>query len=106
MLEWWLERGTRIALYQEINLRLLSNGGEGADSCLFLNAQNKQTEKKIIAPLRKMGIPAAAIVDIDILKKNGLKELLRRPTSRQPLIQSLGVLRGTFVRPSTMQVLI
>jgi hypothetical protein len=37
----------------------------------FLNAQNKQTIYSIIKPLRELGIPAAAIVDIDILKEGG-----------------------------------
>ncbi|MGB7099794.1 MAG: hypothetical protein WBD95_13650, partial [Xanthobacteraceae bacterium] len=31
----------------------------------------KQTEQDIIGPLRKFGVPAAAIVDIDILKDGG-----------------------------------
>jgi hypothetical protein len=58
------------AFYQEINQRLTSVG-EGARGSLFLNAQNKQTVQRICQPLRALGIPAAAIVDIDILKKGG-----------------------------------
>jgi ABC-type transporter Mla maintaining outer membrane lipid asymmetry ATPase subunit MlaF len=57
------------AFYQEINQRLLTSGG--AKNTLFLNAQNKQTVQRIIQPLRDLGIPAAAIVDIDILRKGG-----------------------------------
>jgi hypothetical protein len=41
-------------------------------NCLFLHAQNKQTVKTIIKPLRKLGIPVAGIVDIDILKEGGV----------------------------------
>ncbi|MDA0200126.1 MAG: ATP-binding protein, partial [Bacteroidetes bacterium] len=39
--------------------------------CLFLNAQNKQTVWDIVQPLRELGIPAAGIVDIDVLKEGG-----------------------------------
>ena len=60
------------AFYQEINERLLDAGdGRGIPNCLFLNAQNKQTVKSIIKPLREIGIPAVAVIDIDILKEGG-----------------------------------
>lgn len=59
------------AFYQEINHRLVAQK-EGAASCLFLNAQNKQTVQRIIQPLRNLGIPAAGIVDIDVLKEGGV----------------------------------
>ncbi|EOW9393500.1 ATP-dependent endonuclease [Vibrio cholerae] len=60
------------AFYQEINDRLLKySPGSGISNCLFINAQNKQTVHQIIKPLRELGIPAAAVVDIDILKEGG-----------------------------------
>ncbi|MEX2492395.1 MAG: ATP-binding protein [Nitrospirales bacterium] len=60
------------AFYQEINERLLRYKPEwGISNCLFINAQNKQTVKTIIQPLRDLGIPAAGIVDIDVLKEGG-----------------------------------
>jgi len=60
------------AFYQEINERLLSeNDPRGITSCLFLNAQNKQTVWDIVKPLRELGIPALGIVDIDVLKEGG-----------------------------------
>lgn len=60
------------ALYQEINERLLARNDERAiPSCLFINAQNKQTVWEIVKPLRELGIPAAGIVDIDVLKEGG-----------------------------------
>lgn len=60
------------AFYQEINDRLLKySEGKGIPNCLFLHAQNKQTVKTIIKPLRELGIPVAGIVDIDILKEGG-----------------------------------
>jgi predicted ATPase len=60
------------AFYQEINERLLRYLPEsGIPNCLFLHAQNKQTVRTIIGPLRQLGIPAAGIVDIDVLKEGG-----------------------------------
>ncbi|MDD2582007.1 MAG: AAA family ATPase [Desulfuromonadaceae bacterium] len=60
------------AFYQEINERLLlDKDPRGIEGCLFLNAQNKQTVWDIVRPLRELGIPAAGIVDIDVLKEGG-----------------------------------
>ena len=60
------------AFYQEINERLLRyQSSFGIPNCLFLNAQNKQTVRTIIRPLRELGIPAVGIVDIDVLKEGG-----------------------------------
>lgn len=60
------------AFYQEVNDRLLKHSeGRGIPNCLFLHAQNKQTVKTIIKPLRELGIPVAGIVDIDVLKDGG-----------------------------------
>jgi hypothetical protein len=60
------------AFYEEINARLQrQNPPRGIPNCLFLNAQNKTTIHEIIRPLREMGIPAAGIVDVDILKDKG-----------------------------------
>lgn len=60
------------AFYQEINERLLfAKDPRGIEGCLFLNAQNKQTVWDIVQPLRELGIPAAGIVDIDVLKEGG-----------------------------------
>lgn len=60
------------AFYQEVNERLLRFKPEwGIPNCLFINAQNKQTVHTIVRPLRELGIPAAGIVDIDVLKEGG-----------------------------------
>lgn len=60
------------AFYQEVNERLLQFNPEwGIPNCLFLNAQNKQTVQTLLKPLRKLGIPAAGIVDVDVLKEGG-----------------------------------
>jgi hypothetical protein len=58
------------AFYAEIYHRLLTDSGD-LPSVLFVNAQNKQTIKDIIGPLRKFGVPAAAISDVDIIKDGG-----------------------------------
>ncbi|MCA1492686.1 AAA family ATPase [Ensifer sp. NBAIM29] len=58
------------AFYQEVYYRL-SEQEKGYPSLLFVNAQNKQTIRDIIGPLRAFGVPAAAIVDVDILKDGG-----------------------------------
>jgi energy-coupling factor transporter ATP-binding protein EcfA2 len=64
--------------YSEINERLLAARAGGADGCLFLNAQNKQTIRRIVRPLREMGIPAVAVADLDILKgREDFRDLLK-----------------------------
>lgn len=66
------ESDTDRAFYQEINARLQGlSPPRGIPNCLFLNAQNKTTIHEIVRPLREMGIPAAGIVDVDILKDRG-----------------------------------
>ncbi|EGP4958298.1 ATP-binding protein [Enterococcus faecium] len=60
------------AFYQEINNRLREFKPEWAiDDCLFLNAQNKQTVGVIVRTLREIGIPAASILDFDMIKDGG-----------------------------------
>ncbi len=60
------------AFYQEINERLLRYKPEwGIPNCLFLNSQGKHTLHTIMQPLRKLGIPSAGIVDVDVLKDSG-----------------------------------
>ena len=64
--------------YAEVNERLLAARAGGADGTLFLNAQNKQTIRRIVRPLREMGIPAVAVVDLDLLKgKEDFRDLLK-----------------------------
>ncbi len=84
------------AFYQEINDRLSGANGAAMD-CIFLNAQNKMTVRRIVQPLREMGIPAAAIVDLDIVKKgtgNDLRDLMAAAYVPDGLIKSYGQLRG------------
>lgn len=89
------------AFYQEINERLLKFSSEsGIPNCLFINAQNKQTVYQIIKPLRELGIPAATIVDIDILKEGGTvwTNFLKGGFVPEISNESLGSLRNTVKR--------
>ncbi len=54
------------SFYDEVNRRLTETG-RGVDDTLFLNAQNWQTIPRIAGPLRRVGIPAAAVLDFDVL---------------------------------------
>ena len=85
------------AFYQEINDRLLGENQGAAVDCIFLNSQNKQTIRRIVGPLRDMGIPAAGIVDLDIIKKGNdhdLSDLMKAANVSDGLVKSLGQLRG------------
>jgi ABC-type cobalamin/Fe3+-siderophores transport system ATPase subunit len=55
------------AFYNEINRRLVAVDRGSADT-FFSNAQNWQTIARVVGPLRKLGIPAAGILDLDVLE--------------------------------------
>lgn len=88
------EADTDRAFYDEVNERLLRSKPEcGIPHCLFLRGQNKQSVRTIVKPLRELGIPTAAIVDVDIVKEGGtvwsdflgsgfVPEIEREPLSR------------------------
>lgn len=92
------EGDTDRAFYNEINERMLSYTANGIENCLFANAQNKQTICDIIKPLREMGIPAAAIVDIDVFKEGGktFTKLLNGAFIPDGLHQSFSNLRASI----------
>ena len=54
------------ALYDEVNFRLLQEEA-GMEDALFLNGQNWQTIPRLVSPLREIGIPAAAVFDLDVI---------------------------------------
>jgi hypothetical protein len=56
------------AFYSEIYSRVRQDEPALPD-ILFLNAQNKQTAREIFGPLRRFGVPAAAILDVDVIKE-------------------------------------
>ena len=88
--------------YGEVYHRLAEEE-KGYPSILFVNAQNKQTEQDIVGPLRRFGVPADAVVDIDIIKDGGQTwtgwlEAVQVPT---PLRGAYGVARGDIARRFT-----
>jgi hypothetical protein len=54
------------AFYDEINRRLVA-AGRGVAEAQFVNAQNWSTEARVIGPLRRLGVPAAGVLDLDTL---------------------------------------
>ena len=81
------------AFYDEINARLLA-GGEGAADVLFLNANGKDSLARIVGPLRKLGIPAAAIADLDLIEEGAFGELLDACNVPPASANALTTLRG------------
>lgn len=60
------------AFYQECNDRMLGvRDPRSASDTLFLNANGKDVVPMIVLPLRRLGIPAVSIVDLDVVKKGG-----------------------------------
>jgi hypothetical protein len=62
------------AFYEEVNYRL-QQAGRGISDALFMNAQNWQTIPRIVSPLRKLGIPAAAVVDFDVIMDENFQHI-------------------------------
>ena len=85
------------AFYQEVNDRLLGANQGTVPDCIFLNAQNKQTVRRVVRPLRDMGVPAVAVVDLDIIRKStnhDLRDLMEAAYVPDGLVKSYGQLRG------------
>ncbi len=67
------EADTDRAFYSEINDRLTRTEDPRAiEHALFLNADNHQTIPHIISPLRKLGISAVGIFDLDAISEGGI----------------------------------
>lgn len=76
------------AFYDEINYRLQIKK-KGIPDALFLNAQNWQTIPRIIEPLRRIGIPAAAVFDFDVITDEDFKKIWPMIHVSQNTLQSL-----------------
>lgn len=63
-------------LYEEVNTRLRAVG-RGVHDCLLLNAGNWQNVRKLVGPMRALGIPAAAVVDLDVIRKTEFTALMK-----------------------------
>lgn len=65
-----VEGDTDRMFYDEINERL-DDVGRGVSDALVINAHSWQTVGRIVEPLRRLGVPAAAILDLDAIIKGG-----------------------------------
>ncbi len=66
------------ALYEEVNSRIAAISQKQSAEAIFINAHTKQSTAKIAGPLRRMGIPAAVVIDFDIFNGNeDFKHLVR-----------------------------
>jgi hypothetical protein len=83
------EADTDRAFYQEVNERLIAFDNGGVTNGVFLNSNGKDALRFIVQPLREMGIPAAAIVDLDVIKPGTLKPLLQAAFVPPPLASTL-----------------
>ncbi len=93
------------AFYQEINERLRIEGAVfkktdvHSRDCLFINGHSKQNVPKLLGTLRRMGIPSAGVVDLDLLKDKGVvNDLLREGGAADALCRSMGQLRGEICK--------
>lgn len=60
------------AFYDEINHRLVTfRDSRGISNCLIINTNGKSAIHRVLKPLRELGIPTAAIVDVDVIKEGG-----------------------------------
>src|SRR5262249_47597493 len=78
------------AFYDEMNGGLYAEN-RGVQDALFLNAQNRDTIQRIVGPLRRTGIPAVAIVDLDLLEDGSRATWLA-------LLETCGVLQPDVAR--------
>lgn len=79
------EGDTDRAFYQEINNRLINlNDERGISNSLFINANGKDAIPVIMEPLRSLGIPAAAIYDLDFVKDGRSPSVKRLRAARIP----------------------
>jgi len=79
------------AFYEELNRRLVLVG-RGVRDALFSNAQNAQTISKLVVPLRKIGVPAVALADLDAIADTdgSWGALLRSCNVPESLLPELG----------------
>lgn len=66
-----------------------AGGRTGAQDTVFLNAQNWQTTKTIAGPLRALGIPAAVVLDLDVLLRDQWAALFQVAGIEEPIRTSL-----------------
>jgi energy-coupling factor transporter ATP-binding protein EcfA2 len=80
--------------YQEIHERLSKADGSGSGNSIFLQGYGWQRIARIVRPLRNLGIPAAAIVDLDTLFKEEFADLMSACSVPEASIKGFGQIRG------------
>jgi energy-coupling factor transporter ATP-binding protein EcfA2 len=80
------------AFYDAINQRLRAVG-RGTEDIVFLAAVGKDTVHKLVEPLRRIGIPAVALMDLDVLEYQGtawdnILDACQMPQSRRQHYES------------------
>lgn len=82
------------AFYREVNWRLEAAHRAFVRDAVFLRVPGKAVLHRLVRPLRLMGIPTAAIVDIDILKGKDLNELCDACSVPEALKKGWAATRG------------
>ena len=92
------EGDTDRAFYDEVNYRLVG-AGRGSEATLFVRAGTKQSVPRMVQMLRSLGVPAAGIVDLDVLKDGGGEWLrvLRAAGIPKLLEEPLALTRGSVL---------
>lgn len=90
------------AFYDEINERLRRENEHGngteryARDCLFINSHGKSSIDRLVGMLRTMGIPTAAVVDLDVLQDAGAvaSRLLNQAGAGKAISGGIGQVRS------------
>ncbi|ENQ7718315.1 ATP-dependent nuclease [Bombella apis] len=85
------------AFYDEVNARLVMEH-RGIEDALFLNAQNWQTIPRIALPLRSLGVPAASIMDFDVLMDNDFAHIWPLLGAQDAVLKPLQVRRDALAK--------
>jgi hypothetical protein len=91
--------GDRV-LYNEINDRLREAVLPHAVDTIFLNGQGRTSLEQIAPPLRDLGIPAAIVADLDVIRPKQIEPLMRAagvdPSERARLSAAAAAVAKSF----------
>jgi energy-coupling factor transporter ATP-binding protein EcfA2 len=77
------------AFYDEVHSQL-----DAGQDVVFLNANGKDALARVIGPLRRFGIPAAAVADLDLIEHDGFEALLEACAVPRLTAEALETLRA------------
>lgn len=63
--------------YSELDRRLSEAGDTSSKDAVYLSAHGKDALHRIVGPLRRLGIPAVAVADLDMIQEGLFGELLK-----------------------------